>query len=85
MRIYILSNSKFITESVNELGILANDKNIVNIEAPTIMMNIILVVTLVSTRASISFFGSSIMFGKAKTKAPRAPIAAASVGVAIPA
>ena len=43
------------------------------------------VVTLVSTRASISFFGSSIMFGKAKTKAPRAPIAAASVGVAIPA
>ena len=54
-------------------------------DAPIMIINIILVVTEVSIRDSTSIFGSLIIIGKANMNAPKAPIAADSVGVAIPA
>ena len=82
--VYIPGESTLITDSVRVAGILAIDKNMVNREAPTMIINIILVVTEVSIRDSTSFFGSLIKIGKAKMNAPKAPTAADSVGVAIP-
>ena len=82
--VYIPGESTLITDSVRVAGILAIDKNMVKREAPTMIINIILVVTEVSIRDSTSFFGSLIKIGKAKMNAPKAPTAADSVGVAIP-
>jgi hypothetical protein len=82
--VYILGISLMITDSVRVAGILAIDKNMVKSEAPIIIIKIILVVTEVSIRDSTSIFGSLITNGKDKMNAPKAPIAADSVGVATP-